>query len=343
MTLSPLRCVGARRRSSRERRSSSASSASRPAPIRTVSFGRDAGRPTGRSSRRPRVAKGPRPPRVLSLYAAGRLPLAAPRALSSRREACRGTCPRTASKSRRGFAGDARAPVRSAARSLRSRPEPTEPSRPWERGSCRGQPMSLMPIISTTVSARGWLRTIRGRGDAWPTASTRRGAARAIRAIGASAVQRRRLDRGRPSPSAQMRRRDEIDEQPDARRHGPAGREGGEEFDAVAPVVGEAFDEASGFKILRHVPERLQREAPALEHPTMEHVGAAAGKMAADLDLLKAALSPEPPVIVEAMAAGEAQTFMGLESIEASPASRAQPSRTARRRRCAGSTRSCAQ
>ena len=95
---------------------------------------------------------------------------------------------------------------------------------------------------------------------------------------------------------------------------GQAGRqERSEEIDAVAPVIGKAFDQPSGLQILRHVPERLEREAPSLERPRVKNVAAAAGKVTGDLDLLHAALSPEPPAVVQAVAAGEAQTFMARE------------------------------
>jgi len=90
-----------------------------------------------------------------------------------------------------------------------------------------------------------------------------------------------------------MRRGDEIHEQPDARGRWTAGEEGREQIEGVAAVVGEAIDEPSGFKILRHVPKRLQREAASLERPCMQRV-AAAGEMAADFDLLDAAPGAKP-------------------------------------------------
>ena len=60
-------------------------------------------------------------------------------------------------------------------------------------------------------------------------------------------------------PSVQVRRRDEIHEEPDARRDRPAGLERGEEMDFVAPVVSKAFNKAFGLQVPRNVPQRLQR------------------------------------------------------------------------------------
>jgi hypothetical protein len=71
----------------------------------------------------------------------------------------------------------------------------------------------------------------------------------------------------------------------------PRGQECAEEIDAIAPVICEAFDQPSGLQIVRHIPERLEREAPPLQRPRMQNVAAAAGKLAADLDLLDAAIS----------------------------------------------------
>ncbi len=94
--------------------------------------------------------------------------------------------------------------------------------------------------------------------------------------------ERRRAQRLAPpgsiafGPSAQMRGRDEIHEQPDARRCLPAGQERSEQIDGVAPVVGQAFGKPSGSEILLHVPELLQREALPLERPRMQLVAAAA-------------------------------------------------------------------
>ena len=60
-------------------------------------------------------------------------------------------------------------------------------------------------------------------------------------------------------PSVHLRRRDEIHEEPDARRDRPAGLERGEEMDFVAPVVSKAFNKSFGLQVPRNVPQRLQR------------------------------------------------------------------------------------
>ena len=93
-----------------------------------------------------------------------------------------------------------------------------------------------------------------------------------------------------------------------SRIHGGAGRRGqerSEETDAVAPVIGETFDQPSGLQILPHIPERLEREAPSLERPRVQNVAAAAGKLAADPDLKLAALGAGPPAVEQAVAARE--------------------------------------
>ena len=95
-----------------------------------------------------------------------------------------------------------------------------------------------------------------------------------------------------------MRRGDEIHERPDARRRRAAGEEDGEEIEVVAAGVGEAFDQPAGLKMLLDAPKRLEREAAAIERLRLQHVAAAAGKMAADLDLLDGAPGAPGRIVV---------------------------------------------
>jgi hypothetical protein len=68
------------------------------------------------------------------------------------------------------------------------------------------------------------------------------------------------------SAQHQMCRHQETHEKPDAWRQRMAGRKGGEQLNAVAPVGGETLDETSGFQVIGHV---LQPRAPAFERPPL--------------------------------------------------------------------------
>src|SRR5271170_539629 len=91
---------------------------------------------------------------------------------------------------------------------------------------------------------------------------------------------------GRRLSSAQTRSRHKIHEERNTRRYWMARLERCEERNLIAPVIDQALHQASGFQVFSHVPQRLRRQPAAFKRPPMQHVAAAARKMAADFDLL---------------------------------------------------------